>query len=345
MASSSLPPFAGSAMQLFIKSQFRTECIPPPSSTTFSGKTAVVTGSNCGIGLEACRVLLEHQLSHIILGVRSPDKGQDAAAPLRKAHPNAKIEVWQLDMLSYESVRAFAKGCSALPRLDIAILNAGIGAMDFVLNQSTGHEEMLQVNYLSTALLSILLVPVLKSKPPQSVPGRLLLVASGLALLSKFPNRNADPLIPTFNDGNGWNMAAAAERYNVTKTMVLMLVQKLGEVVNPNEVIITAVDPGFTGGSNLNRSLKGLAQLFTRLIKKLSARSLREAAWTYIDAITREGTAVHGSFVMDWEIHPFHEMMYETEGKQTAERLWVETLNELEFAGVKDIILSTRKTE
>ncbi|KAM5342307.1 hypothetical protein ACJ41O_013273 [Fusarium nematophilum] len=334
MASNSLPPFEGTPLQLFIKSQFRTECKPPPKSTTFSGQTAIVTGSNCGIGLEACRLLLEHHLSHVILAVRSVSKGEDAAATLRRAHPDAKVQVWQLDMLDYESIQTFVKRCASLPRLDIAILNAGVGGLSFNASPATGHEEMLQVNYLSTALLAILLLPVLKPKP-----ARLLLVSSGLALFSKFPNRDADPLFPTFDESAGWNLEVAAERYNTTKAMVLMLVKKLGEVVDPKDVVVSAVDPGFTEGSNLNRSAKGIMRLAIWLIKKVTARSLREAAWTYVDAITRDA---HGSFVMNWEIYPFHQMTYEVEGRKTADRVWEETMGELEFAGVREVLEADR---
>ncbi len=59
---------------------------------------------------------MDRQLSRLILAVRNAKKGEDAAATLRKAHPGAVIEVWSLDMDSYDSVRTFAKRCSTLDR-------------------------------------------------------------------------------------------------------------------------------------------------------------------------------------------------------------------------------------
>lgn len=54
-----------------------------------------------------------------------------------------------------------------LSRLDIVILNARVFGSGFNIVPETGHENSVQVNYLSTMLLSILLLPVLKIKSPE----------------------------------------------------------------------------------------------------------------------------------------------------------------------------------
>ncbi|KAF2243051.1 NAD(P)-binding protein [Trematosphaeria pertusa] len=290
-----LQPLQVSALKLFFKSQFCTKATTPPPSTSLAGQTALITGRNIGIGLECARVLLDLQLSHLILAVRSTDRGEEAAAPLRKTHSSARIDVWALDMLSYESIQAFVERCTtSLPRLDIAILNAGVILTGFNINRSTGHEVIFQVNYLSTALLATLMVPVLKDKSGHHAPGRLTIVSSGMALLSKFANRGAVPLIPSFGDPKGWNLSAVAERYSVTKTMLLMFVQ---------------------------------------------------GAWMYVDAAVVKGAESHGCFVMDWSLCPNHTLMYTPEGKQTTERLWEETLEELRFANVRDILSRAQSTK
>jgi hypothetical protein len=61
--------------------------------------------------------LLGLKLSRLILAVRSPDMGEAAAATMRKQYPKTIIEVWELDMCSYDT---------QLSRIDIAILNAGV---------------------------------------------------------------------------------------------------------------------------------------------------------------------------------------------------------------------------
>lgn len=150
-------------------------------------------------------------------------------------------------MLSYESIQAFVERCTtSLPRLDIAILNAGVILTGFNINRSTGHEVIFQVNYLSTALLATLMVPVLKDKSGHHAPGRLTIVSSGMALLSKFANRGAVPLIPSFGDPKGWNLSAVAERYSVTKTMLLMFVVSMsiqGMSLSMRSILDSWLDP------------------------------------------------------------------------------------------------------
>ncbi|PVI06763.1 putative short-chain dehydrogenase/reductase family protein [Periconia macrospinosa] len=313
--------------------------IPPPSNQPLTGQTAIVTGSNVGLGLECCRQLLKMQLSHLIMAVRSIERGEAAAVGLRKSFPQAKIEVWALDMLSYDSIQSFAQRCSTeLKRVNIAILNAGITAKDFTINKSTGHEMIFQVNYLSTAFLSLLLLPSLKKKSPSDAPGRLTVVSSGLGAYSEFKNYASVPLIPSFDDGNGWSISAAAERYNVSKTLVFMFVLKLGEHVESSEVIINTVDPGFCAGTDLHRNLGGPLKAIFGTAKVLIARSLEHGSWTYIDAAVGKGEESHGCLVSDWELRAFHNLMYTPEGKKATDQLWSETLDELKFAGVQEYI-------
>lgn len=304
MGSSNLPPLTDSDLRVFVKSQFFVKPVPPPSSISLQGQTAIVTGSNSGLGLAAVGVLLEYHVSHIIMAVRTVEKGEKVAAPLRKAHPKAKIEVWQLDMLSYESVQAFAAKCSTLPRLDKVLLNAGSLMADFETNKSTGHESTIQVNYLSTALLAILLLPILKAKRVSDAPGRMTIVASGLALTSKFPNRDANPLLPSFDVPADWSAADAMERYSVSKTLVIMFLQRLAEIIDPSVVIVNTIEPGFIKGSGLQKNVPPLLRAITAVVKSLTGRTTQQGAWAHADALFVKGAESHGSLVMNWELYP-----------------------------------------
>ncbi|EMC97796.1 hypothetical protein BAUCODRAFT_22695 [Baudoinia panamericana UAMH 10762] len=332
------PPESGyTGGQLFVEGQIHTKAKRPLPGTTFSGKTAIITGSNVGIGLASAGVMLDLHLSHLIMAVRSVEKGEAAAVSLRKAHPKATVDVWELDLLSYNSIQSFVRRCTSLPRLDIAIMNAGIGTMDFIKAPSTGHEQTFQVNYLSTALLAILLLPLLKDKHKNG-PARLSVVTSGFALISAFPNRDAVPLIPSFDDPTGWNLSSAQERYSLTKTLELMLVHQLSKAVRGDEVIINAVDPGYTGGTQLDRGAPLWIKAILAPLKLFFARSPEQAAWTYVDAVAVKGPESHDALLKNWEIGSYHPMMYSDGGEKTMERLWEETLQELEFAGVRDIV-------
>jgi len=88
------------------------QSVPPlPPGVNLAGKTALVTGSNVGLGLECARHFLRLQPSQLIMGVRSVEKGEAAAADLHSEFPEARIDIWQLDMESFRSVHAFVARC------------------------------------------------------------------------------------------------------------------------------------------------------------------------------------------------------------------------------------------
>ncbi len=102
-----------------------------PANVNLHGKTAVVTGSSAGLGLECARQFLQLGVQRLILAVRTKEKGDAARKELSAQHPKANIDVWILDMESYDSVRSFAAQCESLERLNVVILNAGCGRQNF----------------------------------------------------------------------------------------------------------------------------------------------------------------------------------------------------------------------
>ncbi|KAH8881163.1 NAD(P)-binding protein [Thozetella sp. PMI_491] len=331
MASISLQPIHRSLGWLLYRQLFLTKTKPAVEPPSLARMTAVVTGSNSGIGLAATRLLLSLKISHFILAVRSLDSGERVARLLREAHPDAKIEVWPLDLNSYESIGSFATRCTALPRLNIAILNAGLQNIGFKANPSTGHEETFQVNYLSTALLALLLLPALKSrKSNDGAPSHLMLVSSAAAAVTSFPEQDAVPIFPAFDKQEGFGASAANERYVVTKLLLLMFMFKLSKLVQPEDVVVNAVDPGFTKGTGLFRNLPKMLQRIAWLPKELMAFSPEKSAWSYVNATAVVGAEGHGSFFSGCEIVPFHPIMYTPEGTEIMDRLWNETRQSLD---------------
>ena len=94
--------------------------------------------------------------------MRTVSKGNDAKANIEATTHCAPdvIEVWELDLQRYESVKAFAKKVNELPRVDILIENAGIATEKYV--KAEGEESMITVNVISTFLLAALVLPKLK---------------------------------------------------------------------------------------------------------------------------------------------------------------------------------------
>ena len=301
-----MAPLPANFGPVFFQNQFRTK-IELPTKEKYPGvndKCAIVTGSNTGLGFESARQLLSLGLSHLVMGVRSLERGNAAATKLHAANPSAKIEVWQLDMETYKSVQAFVRKCQDnLPRVDIVILNAGLAPLEFATIPSTGHEKTIQVNYLSTVLLTILLLPVLKSKSKSQNPPRLTLVNSVSSHLCKFPNKSNRPILPSFDDTavTSWK---AEERYGVSKLLCQLFIVKLAEYVNPNDIIINMVDPGLTKGTGLARHATGATAAAAKVFFSVAGRSVDRGAATYVDAALGHGNESHGCFLMNCKIAP-----------------------------------------
>ena len=89
-----------------------------------SGRTAVVTGANSGLGLVTALELARAGAT-VLMACRNLEKGAAAADQIRAAVPNAQVEVVELDLSSLESVRQFADRLDA-DQLDLLVNNAGI---------------------------------------------------------------------------------------------------------------------------------------------------------------------------------------------------------------------------
>ncbi|KAI2472640.1 hypothetical protein F4781DRAFT_428062 [Annulohypoxylon bovei var. microspora] len=336
-ASFNLGPPNESPLSLFIKSQMCADVRWPPKSTNLEGKVAVVTGSSSGLGLEASRQLLSFGLSTLIIAVRSAEKGEQVVSELRTQFSKATIQVWPLEMESYESIQAFVRDLdSQLPRLDIAILNAGMQTADFSVVRGTGHEKLVQVNYLSTMLLGILLLPVLKTKSPPKQPGRLTIVSSGTARGAKISGLEGAPVLSTLDDSSRpW---APVERYAVSKLLSHLFIVSLVRYISADDVVVNLVDPGLVKDTGLQRFAPPLIAAFFYCYKAVLGRAVPVGASTYVDAAVIKGKESHGCYVANWKVSPFAAFVYTLEGEAVREKLWNETMAEFDFAKVREIL-------
>lgn len=286
--------------RFFYRQLFLTPAIPHDMS--LKGKTAIVTGSNTGIGLETARQLLDLGLSKLILAVRNESKGQRASTKLSSGTnlEGGTIEVWQLDMLSYDSVVAFAERAKTLRRLDIAVLNAGIMKQIHDIAPSTGHEECIQVNFLSTALLTIILLPILKAKNTTE-PGHLVWVQSEVAAWTKFNEKDSMPLLPASDDPGNFDLF---DRYGTSKLLGQLFVTELTKRVPSSVAIITIPSPGWCHGTNLG-IVPGfhVAQLIVNGIKRILGRRVTFGARAVTDGAVQDSDA-HGQYLQECRIQP-----------------------------------------
>jgi NAD(P)-dependent dehydrogenase (short-subunit alcohol dehydrogenase family) len=132
-----------------------------------TGRVAVITGANTGLGYETALALAEHG-AHVVLAVRNLDKGKDAAAGITAKSPHAEVALQELDLTSLEFIRAAAEQLrSNYDRIDLLINNAGV----MYTPKSTtkdGFELQFGTNHLGhfafTGLLLDRLLPVAGSR-------------------------------------------------------------------------------------------------------------------------------------------------------------------------------------
>jgi NAD(P)-dependent dehydrogenase (short-subunit alcohol dehydrogenase family) len=132
-----------------------------------TGRVAVITGANTGLGYETAAALAEHG-AHVVLAVRNLDKGKDAASRITATGPRGEVALQELDLTSLESVRAAARQLrSDYDHIDLLINNAGVMYTP-KSNTKDGFELQFGTNHLGhfalTGLLLDRLLPVAGSR-------------------------------------------------------------------------------------------------------------------------------------------------------------------------------------
>ena len=168
-----------------MKSNWTAENIPD-----LTGKIAIVTGANSGIGYETARALALKGAA-VILACRDKTKGEAAVRQLAQEFPEAKVELAQLDLSDLASVRRFADEFTRRQdhRLDIIINNAGIMAIPFG-RTADGFELQFGTNHLGHFALTGLLLDCIIHTPQ----ARVITVSSGGHRFGKidFDNLNGE---------------------------------------------------------------------------------------------------------------------------------------------------------
>lgn len=202
-----LPPIMpfltpGGFPALIYQQLFVTPTLDP--SLTFTGQTVIVTGSNIGLGFSAAQQIAQRGASKVILAVRTVSKGEAAAQKIRESLPKSsststEIEVWPLDLCSYQSVKDFAARANKLDRLDVLLENAGVAKLKFEIEE--GEESTITTNVISTTLLALLMLPKLRETAEKfGVTPRLTIVSSEVAFQASFKERKADNIFEKLND-------------------------------------------------------------------------------------------------------------------------------------------------
>jgi NAD(P)-dependent dehydrogenase (short-subunit alcohol dehydrogenase family) len=148
-----------------------------------AAKLVVVTGSNSGLGKEAARRLAAAG-AHVIMAVRTLEKGEQARAEILAEQPAAELaelaelEVRRIDLADLASVAEFADGLTADGRpIDILINNAGVMAPPERMTTADGFELQFGSNFLGPFALTMRLLPLILASPAP----RVVTMSSGVA--------------------------------------------------------------------------------------------------------------------------------------------------------------------
>jgi NAD(P)-dependent dehydrogenase (short-subunit alcohol dehydrogenase family) len=211
-------------------------------------RIALVTGANGGLG-RWCALGLAKQKVAVVLGCRSPERGQATIAWIRQQLPDARLEVLALDLATLasvgESAERFAKRHH---KLDILINNAGVMMLPAAMTQD-GFEQQFAINYLSHYALTAHLWPeLMASTEPRVVSVSSLMANQGHIRL---------------DDLGGIAGYRRTQAYAQSKLACLLFARELGRRAQANNVVLTstAAHPGFantglqrrTGRANLGR--------------------------------------------------------------------------------------------
>ena len=277
-----------------------------PAGSTLLGKTIIVTGANTGLGYGSALKILQLGAKTLILGTRSVSKGEAARLSLLKdpivqlKNPNADVLVMKLDLAEYKSVIEFTdKIMEVVDVLDLLVLNAGVGLTSWQVS-TAGHEMVFQVNYLSNALLSLLLLPKLRrsAEDENTATGtRISWVGSegqDMHSLARHPIQTSESVVDHFDDKRKYR---SWTRYMDSKLLVSMFVQMLAEQIPVQQgVIINNFCPGMVKTS-IDAFVPWYLKPVVAVWKWMRARTVEEGARSAIYATVVAGEETHGRFL------------------------------------------------
>ncbi|MET1074248.1 MAG: oxidoreductase [Umezawaea sp.] len=234
-----------------------------------TGRTAVVTGANSGLGLETCKALAARGAT-VVMAVRDEQRGRAARDRLA-----GSLEVALLDLSDLDSVRSFAAGLvdRGTP-VDLLVNNAGIG-MAPLTRTAQGFESQFGVNHLAHFALTGLLMPVLRH-------------GSRVVTVSSEADRHGSLDFDDLNAERSDRAGACYQRSKVANVLFGLELDRRARAAGVPVVSVVA-HPGLASTNLPSSASGGPASLVLRFANAFLAQSAERGAWSQLHGATAPG--------------------------------------------------------
>jgi NAD(P)-dependent dehydrogenase (short-subunit alcohol dehydrogenase family) len=239
-----------------------------------SGRLAVVTGANSGLGLITARDLARAG-ARVIMACRNTAKGEDAAGQIRSAAPGADVEVAALDLGSLDSVRSFAAGLGGQTP-DLLINNAGVMAPPRS-ETADGFELQFGTNHLGHFALTGLLIGAMEGREN----ARVVTLSSGAARIGRI----------NFDDLNWTEGYSRWRAYGQSKLANLVFMIELNRRLQASgsSVLSMGAHPGYAATNLQSAAAPFLDRALMVVTNALVAQSADRGALPTLYAATKPG--------------------------------------------------------
>lgn len=247
-----------------------------------TGRVIVITGANSGIGKETA-VALAAKGATVVMTARTRGNGEDAMAEVRRRAGSDAVELGDLDLSSFASIRAFAAWLlDRHDRLDVLVNNAGL-ITDTRRETAEGFEEMFGVNHLGHFLLTDLL----RERLVASAPARVVVLSSVAHRLAVTGLNRADL------QGTQW--FEGFTNYAQSKLANAQFALELARRLDGTGVTVNAVHPGLVNSHFGRDGDTGALGLLIKVFGRFVLRSSRGGARTTVLLASSERSRIADS--------------------------------------------------
>ncbi len=261
-----------------------------------SGKIAIVTGCNTGIGWETARVLALRG-AHVVMACRNQEAAGDARGRIiASGIDGERLELAELDLGSQASIRSFAQSfCDSGRPLHILVNNAGV-MIPMRRTTTDGFEHHFGINHLGHFLLSNLLIEPLRA----AGAARVVCVSSSAMQFASLDKE--------FKDLN-WDESkwSGIKSYGNSKLMNDMFAIEFNRRHQGEGIVANALHPGIIASTDLARDQPWYMNIVGLLVIPV-AKDIPRGAATSVMVATRPEYADRGGLYfadcVEWKHMP-----------------------------------------